>query len=115
MENIDFNVDMFLIFEELQTLVGKELLTAKKDLGEFLHIKRQPFIKCFHLIAVHPTAQVYLARDLHNTVHGGLLRPGVELFLQAITTLGFHHVYYAASVKTHVNHFLRILNGSAAS
>jgi hypothetical protein len=106
-EKNDSNVDMVLIYEELQPLVGKALPTAKKDLCEFLHTKRQPFIKCFHLIAVHPTAQVYLARELHNTVHGGLLWPGVEPFLRAITTLGFHHVYYATSIKTHVNPFYK--------
>jgi hypothetical protein len=115
MKNDDYNVDIFLIFEELGSFNGEPPPTPRKDLCKFLHLKRQPFVKCFHLIAVNPTAQVYLARDLHNTVHGGLLRPGVEPFLRAIHGGGFHHIYYTASVPTHTNKFLQILNGRAAS
>jgi hypothetical protein len=88
-------------------------LSAKKDLSEFLQIKRSMFVKCFHVIAVHPTAQLYLARDLHNTVHGGLLRPGIIPFLKAVTECGFSHKYYGASIRKHHNEFLRILNGDA--
>jgi hypothetical protein len=105
---------MFLIYEELASFNGKPPPTPRKDLGEFLHLKRIPFVKCFHLIAVNPTAQVYLAHDLHNTVQGGLLQPGVEPFLQAIHGLGFHHVYYTASIATHTNKFIWILNGCVA-
>jgi len=81
MQNKDYDVDMFLIYEELEAVDGK-VPTARKDLCEFLQIKRQPFVKYFHVIVVHPTAQVYLARDLHNTVHGGLLQPAMEPFLR---------------------------------
>jgi hypothetical protein len=35
-------------------------------------------------------------------------------FLQAISALGFRHVYYGASTPLHSNHFLRIRNGHAA-
>jgi hypothetical protein len=109
-------VDVFLIYEELKLPVdGKLTPTARKDLSEFLQEKRRPFIRCFHVIAVHPTAQVYLVRDLHNTVHGGLLRPAIECFLRAVTNLGFPHEYYAASVGVHANGFLRVINGRAAT
>ena len=74
-QNVDANVDMFLLYEELGMMDGKSPPMAKKDLSEFLHVKRRIFVKRFHVLAVHPTAQLYLARDLHNTVHGGLLRP----------------------------------------
>ena len=109
MDDDDFNVDMFLIYEEMTSFNGKSPPTPRKDLCKFLHLKRKPFVKCFHLIAVNPTAQVYLARDLHNTVHGGLLHPGVEPFLRAIHSLGFHHVYYTASVPIHTNKFIQII------
>jgi hypothetical protein len=74
-QNVDANVDMFLLYEELGMMDGKSPPTAKKELSEFLHVKRRIFVKRFHVLAVHLTAQLYLARDLHNTVHGGLLRP----------------------------------------
>ena len=112
----DVDVDIFLIYEELGVSDdGKEPPTARKDLCEFLQIKRRPFIKCFHIIAVHASAQVYLARDLHKMVHGGLLRPAIENFLLAIDTLGFQHEYYSASILIHANRFLRVLNGSAVT
>jgi hypothetical protein len=111
----DYNVNIFLIFEELNDVDGNSPPTARKDLSKFLQIKRKPFIKCFHIVAVNPTAHVYLARDLQNTVHSGLLRPAIEPFLQAITSLGFCHLYYGALVPTHSNHFLHIRNGSAVT
>jgi len=114
MQDDDYNVNMFLIYEEMYSVNGNAPPTTRKDLCQFLHFNRQPFLNCFHVIAVHPTAQVYLARDLHNTVHGGLLWPGVVPFLQAIHSLGFHHVYYTASVPTHRSKFIRIFNGPAA-
>ena len=114
MDDDDFNVDMFLIYEEMTSFNGKSPPQARNDLSEFIHSRRQPFIKCFHLIAVNPIAQIYLAKDLHNTVHGGLLRPGVEPFLRAIHNLGFHHSYYSSKSLTHANNFIKILNGSAA-
>jgi hypothetical protein len=113
MQNLDTNVDMFLLYEELETTEGKSPPMAKKDLSEFLHVKRRMFVKCFHVIVVHPTAQLYLARDLHNTVHGGLLHPGIFPFLRAVTEQGFSHKYYGASVGEHHNEFLRILDGDA--
>ena len=73
MQNNDFDIDIFLVFEEVTSFEGKMPPTARKDLTEFLHDKRKAFVKCYHVIAVNPTAQVYLVRDLHNTVHGGLL------------------------------------------
>jgi hypothetical protein len=111
----DFTVDVFLIFEEMQSVGGQGPPSARKDLSEFLNEHRKPFIMCYHVVAVNPTAQVYLVRDLHNTVHGGLLRPAIELFLNAVTDCGIPHVYYGASVPTHSNIFLRIRNGCAAT
>jgi hypothetical protein len=113
MRSLDMNVDMFLLYEELEMMEGKSPPMAKKDLSEFLHIKRRNFVKCFHVIAVHLTAQLYLARDLLNTVHGGLLHPGIFPFLRAVTEQGFSHKYYSASVDEHHSKFLRILNGDA--
>jgi hypothetical protein len=110
MENCDNDVDIFLVFEELTPMEGKSPPTARKDLCEYLNDKRRPFVKGFHVIAVNPAAQVYLTRDLHNTVHGGLLRPAIKSFLEAISSLGFGHVYYGASVRSHSNHFLLIRN-----
>ena len=82
----DYKVDIFLIFEELKAVHGCEPPSAaRKDLSEFLQERRKAFVKCYHIIAVHPTAQVYLVRDLHNTVHGGILRPAIHLFLNAVT------------------------------
>jgi hypothetical protein len=115
LEGKDETVDVFLIFEELKAVNGYEPPTARKDLSEFLQDKRIPFVKCFHVIAVHPTAQVYLVRDLHNTVHAGLLRPAIALLLQAVTHLGVPHIYYQASVCAIENEFLRILNGPAVT
>jgi hypothetical protein len=80
----DFTVDVFLIFEEMQSVGGQGPPSARKDLSEFLNEHRKPFIMCYHVVAVNPTAQVYLVRDLHNTVHGRLLRPAIELFLNAV-------------------------------
>jgi hypothetical protein len=112
----DANVDIFLIFEEMLTAVdGHETPTSRNDLSKFLQDKRMPFIKCFHVIAVHPTTQLYLVRDLHNTVHGGLLWPAIHLFLEAVTELRVPHMYYQASVSVHDNQFLRVLNGPAVS
>ena len=88
---------------------------ARKDLSEFLQEKRTAFVKCYHIIAVHPTTQVYLVRDLHNTVHGGILRPAIHLFLNAITNHGIPHVYYQAVVGKHTNSFLRVINGSSTT
>jgi hypothetical protein len=105
---------MFLIYEEMDSFNGKAPPAPRKDLCKFLHLKWQPFVKCFHVITVNPTAQVYLAQDLHNTVHGGLLQPGVGPFLQAIHSLGFHHVYNTLSVPTHRNKFIQIFNGRVA-
>jgi hypothetical protein len=67
------------------------------------------------VIGVNQTAQAYLVRDLHNTVHGGLQRPAIELFLHAVSDCGIPHLYYPASVAVHANQFLRVLNGDAAS
>ena len=115
MDNNDFDVDIFLVYEELGPVEGKAPPTARKDLCEFLQERRRPFIKGYHVIAVNPTAQVYLTRDLHNTVHGGLLRPAIKPFLEAITSLGLGHVYYGASVGIHRNEFLMIHNGRAVT
>ena len=52
MRNLDTNVDMFLLYEELETTEGKSPPMAKKDMSEFLHIKRRMFVKCFHVIVV---------------------------------------------------------------
>jgi hypothetical protein len=116
MEFEDYDIDIFLIFEELEAVDGKPPPTSRKDLCEFLHDKRKPFIKCYHhVIAVNLTAQVCLARDQHNTVHSGLLWPTIKPFLQAITSLGFGHMYYGASIHTHANQFLQIWNGHAVT
>ena len=115
MDNNDFDVDIFLVYKELGPVEGKAPPTARKDLCEFLQERRRPFIKGIHIIAVNPTAQIYLTRDLHNTVHGGLLRPAIKPFLEAITSLGLGHVYYGASVGVHRNHFLMIRNGRAVT
>jgi hypothetical protein len=57
----DTNVDVFIIFEEIgKAKDGREPPTPKKDCCEFLEEERKDFIKCFHIIAVHPTAQVYI-------------------------------------------------------
>lgn len=72
-----------------------------------------PFINRYHIVAVHPAAQVYITRDLHNTVHGGLLRPAIQPFLNAISKNGFRHVYYSASTSRHAFKFMRVLNGQA--
>ena len=110
MQNNDINIDIFLVFEEVASVEGKMPPTTRKDLTD----KRKAFVKCYHVIAVNPTAQVYLVRDLHNTVHGGLLRPGIKPFLQAISRLQIPHVYYGgASVPNHLNDFLWICNGWA--
>ena len=103
MQNNDFNIDIFLVFKEVASFEGKMPPTARKDLTEFLYDKRKAFVKCYHVIVVNPTAQVYLVRELHNTVHGGLLQPGIKPFLQAISHLQIPHVYYGASVP--INHF----------
>ena len=113
LQNKDREVDIFLIFEEMVAVDGKASPTARKDLCEFLHDKRHSFVKCFHVVAVHPKAQVYLVRDLHNTVHGGLLRPAIKPFLRALATEDKRHIYYSASIRSHGNRFLRILNGHA--
>ena len=115
MDKYDFDVDIFLVYEEVAPMEGKAAPTARKDLCEFLHERRRPFIKGYHVVAVNPTAQLYLVRDLHNTVHGGLLHPAIKPFLEAITSLGFSHVYYGASVRMHRNHFLMICNGRAVT
>ena len=104
MDKYDFDMDIFLVYEEVAPVEGKAAPTARKDLCEFLHERRRPFIKGYHVVAVNPTAQLYLIRDLHNTVHGGLLRPAIKPFLEAITSLGFGHVYYGVSVGMHLNH-----------
>jgi hypothetical protein len=104
-------VDIFLIFEEMVAMDGKAPPMARKDLCEILEKKRKHFVKCFHVIAVHPKLQVYHVRDLHNTVHAGLLRPAIKPFLQAIAKEGKPHVYYSASAHSHINSFLSILNG----
>jgi hypothetical protein len=114
LENNGVNIDIiFLVFEEVASVGGKVPLMPRKDLTEFLQEKRMLFVKCYHVIAVNPMAQVYLVRDLHNTVHDGLLQPAIKPFLQAISRLQFHHVYYGASVPNHSNYFLRICNGWA--
>jgi hypothetical protein len=115
LENNDVDIDIFLVFEEVASVGGKVPPMPRKDLTEFLHEKRKPFVKCYHVIAVNPMAQVYLVRDLHNTVHGGVLRPAIKPFLQAISRLQFHHVYYGASVPNHSNYFIRICNGRAVT
>ena len=102
---------LFLVFKEVVPFEGKTPPTARKDLSEFLLESRKNFIKGFHIVAVNRTAQFYLTRNLHNTVHGGLLRPAIEPFLQAISSLGFLHVYYGGNRMTHSNHFLHIVNG----
>jgi hypothetical protein len=67
------NVDVFIIFEELQkSKYGEDPPTPKKDSCEFLEANNKDFIKCYHIVAVHPTAQVYIVWDLHLAVHGGL-------------------------------------------
>ena len=87
---------------------------ARKDLSEFLLESR----KMLHqgvswLLQLTQLHNFTSARNLHNTVHGGLLRPAIEPFLQAISSLGCLHVYYGGNRMTHSNHFLnRILNGS---
>jgi hypothetical protein len=112
MENNDYDVDIFLVYEELAPVEGKAPPMARKDLCEFLHENRRHFVKGYHVIAVNPTAQVYdLTRELHNTVQGGLLCPAVKPFLEAISSPGFGHVYYGASVRSHSNNFLLIHNG----
>jgi hypothetical protein len=111
LETNDRNVDIFLIFEEMVAMDGKAPSMARKDLCEILEKKRKLFVKCFHVIAVHPKLQAYLVRQLHNTVHAGLLRPAIEPFLRAIAKEGKPHVYYSASAHSHMNSFLRILNG----
>jgi hypothetical protein len=75
MQNNHIDIDIFLVFEEVTSVEGKMPPTTRKDLTEFLHDKRKAFVKCYHVIVVNPTVQVYLVRDLHNTVHGGLLQP----------------------------------------
>ena len=113
---MDYEVDIFLIFEELKAVHGcQPPSAARKDLSEFLQEKRTAFVKCYHIIAVHPTTQVYLVRDLHNTVHGGILRPAIHLFLDAVTNHGIPHVYYQALVGKHTNSFLLVINGSSAT
>lgn len=67
----DKGINIFLINEELESVDGKAPPMAKKDtLCKFLSLKKQPFIKCFHIIAVNPTAHFDLSQDFHNTVHG---------------------------------------------
>jgi hypothetical protein len=99
------------LFKEDALFEGKAPLTARKDLSKFLLERRKPFIKGFHIVTVNQTAQFYLTHNLHNTVHGGLLQPAIEPFLQAITSLGFLHVYYGGTSMNHLNHFLWIVNG----
>jgi NAD-dependent dihydropyrimidine dehydrogenase PreA subunit len=108
-------VDIFLIFEETKSVNGKEAPLGRKDLCEFMEMRRQPFIHCYHIVAVHPAAQVYITQDLHKTVHGGLLRPGIQPFLNAILKNGFQHVYYSASTSKHACEFMCILNGQAVT
>jgi hypothetical protein len=55
LETDDRNVDIFLILEEMVATDGKDPPTARKDLCEILEKKRKHFVKCFHVIAVHPT------------------------------------------------------------
>jgi hypothetical protein len=111
MKNKDCAVDIFLVYEEVGPVEGKAPPTARKDLCEYWNEKRRQCIKGYHVITVNSTAQLYLARDLHNTVHGGFLHPATKPFLQAISSLGFGHVYYGASILLHNNHFLLICNG----
>jgi hypothetical protein len=58
LETTDRNVDVFLIFEEMVAMDGKSPPTAQKDLCEILEKKRKHFVKCFHVLAVHPKLQV---------------------------------------------------------
>jgi hypothetical protein len=108
----DYDVDLFLVFEEVVPFEGKTPPTARKDLSEFLLESRKNFIKGFHIVAVNQTAQFYLTRNLHNTVHRRLFRPAIAPFLQAISSLGFFHVYYGRNRINHSNNFLHIVNGS---
>jgi hypothetical protein len=52
---------VLIIFEELQKAKdGRDPPTPKKDCCEFLEEDKKDFIKCYHIVAVHPTAQVYI-------------------------------------------------------
>jgi hypothetical protein len=107
---------VFIIVEELQehAVWGKPPKT-KQGLCEFLEKGRKNFIKCYHVIAVNPIAQVYLLRDLHLSVHGGLLRPAIKPFLKGITNDGCKHRYYDSRVRMYSTPFLIIRNGKGAT
>lgn len=116
----DYNSDFLLIFKELEAMDGKVPPTTKKDLCQFFHESK---MEAFHqMLPYHRSApicfvQVYLAWDLHNTVHhGGLLWPApVNPLHKSITSPGICHVYYSTSVHIHSNQSLHILNGKAGS
>ena len=59
-DNDNKKVDIFCIFEETNLVNGKEPPSGKKDLYEFMDEKRIPFIQQYHVVAVHPTKQVYI-------------------------------------------------------
>jgi hypothetical protein len=112
----DRDVDVFLIFEELvEKRYGEQLPKAQMNLCEFLHPDREYFVDCYHIVAVHPAAQIYLVRDLHKTVHGGLLRPALKPFIEALLKRVRKVHYYSSLELKHSNDFLTIRNGRKAS
>jgi hypothetical protein len=44
MEHKDYDVDIFLVYEEVGPVEGKAPPTARKDLCEYWNEKRRPFI-----------------------------------------------------------------------
>jgi hypothetical protein len=65
----DRDINVFLIFEELfKKRFGEEPPKAQMNLCKFLHPDRYFFVQCYHIVAVHPAAQIYLVRDLAFSV-----------------------------------------------
>jgi hypothetical protein len=65
-------------------------------------------------VTVHPAAQTNIVKDLHRTVHGGVLRPALKPFIEAISDRHKTVHYYSSLQLKHFNDFLIIRNGRKA-
>jgi hypothetical protein len=105
----------FIVFEELKKeRFGKEPPKAQMNSCKFLHPDRECFVECYHIVTVHPAAQTNIVKDLHRTVHGGLLRPALKPFIEAISDRDKALHYYSSLQLKHSNDFLIIPNGQKA-
>jgi hypothetical protein len=100
--------------ELIEKRFGNEPPKAQMNLCKFLHPDREYFVQCYHIVAVHPATQIYVVNDLHRTVHGGLFRPALKPFIEAISERDKTVHYYSSLELKHFNDFLIICNGRNA-